>query len=493
MLLACNAFAQTQIATRQIKDAAVTEVKIGLSTNTTNNVSTTKHGFAPVLPNDATKYLDGTGAYTVPPGSGGAVPTGTGFRHVTSGTEDGTAVAVNVSGANITGTMGVGNGGLGVATLTVHGVLIGNTTSAVNVTAAGSSGQPLLSGGASVDPAYGTLGVAYGGTGATSLTNHGVVLGQSTSAVAVTAAGTSGQVLTSNGASADPTFQTAPAATKFIGIYGDGSDGSLTYDGSTTINGDAPAANVYTVNRDVWASAITINNGVTLVIGGHKIFCSGTLTNNGTIKHDGANASTITQGNGASTGTMGINTGGSNGGVGKTVTATGASGAAISASSLSGGTGGTGGNDGSGHNGGAGGVITMTTTTVTPPRAFPLVHILVSAGPFTGGSGGGGGGVFSGSTSGAGGGGGGPLLICAKSIVNTSGSIHANGGNGSAASGTFAGGGGGGGGGLVFLLYDSFTGNVATVTGGTHGNGAGGGSNGNDGGVGTIISLMMNQ
>jgi hypothetical protein len=35
----------------------------------TNNVSTSKHGLAPKLPNDATKYFDGTGAYTVPPGA----------------------------------------------------------------------------------------------------------------------------------------------------------------------------------------------------------------------------------------------------------------------------------------------------------------------------------------------------------------------------------------------------------------------------------------
>lgn len=33
---------------------------------TTNNVSTTKHGFAPKAPNDATKFLDGTGAYSNP-------------------------------------------------------------------------------------------------------------------------------------------------------------------------------------------------------------------------------------------------------------------------------------------------------------------------------------------------------------------------------------------------------------------------------------------
>jgi hypothetical protein len=53
-----------------IDNAAVTEAKIGLSDNTTNDVSTTKHGFAPKSPNDATKFLDGTGAYSVPTGTG---------------------------------------------------------------------------------------------------------------------------------------------------------------------------------------------------------------------------------------------------------------------------------------------------------------------------------------------------------------------------------------------------------------------------------------
>lgn len=51
------------------------------------------------------------------------------------------------------------------------------------------------------------FGVAGGGTGVSTLAAHGVVLGNGTSAVAVTGAGTAGQVLMSNGASADPTFQ----------------------------------------------------------------------------------------------------------------------------------------------------------------------------------------------------------------------------------------------------------------------------------------------
>jgi hypothetical protein len=38
--------------------------------NTDLNVSTSKHGLAPKLPNDATKFLDGTGAYSTPAGGG---------------------------------------------------------------------------------------------------------------------------------------------------------------------------------------------------------------------------------------------------------------------------------------------------------------------------------------------------------------------------------------------------------------------------------------
>jgi len=49
---------------------AVVEGDLGLTDITTANVSTTKHGLAPKLPNDATKFLDGTGGYTVPSGSG---------------------------------------------------------------------------------------------------------------------------------------------------------------------------------------------------------------------------------------------------------------------------------------------------------------------------------------------------------------------------------------------------------------------------------------
>lgn len=49
----------------------VVESEITLADNTTDDVNTARHGFAPKAPNDATKYLDGTGAWSVPAGSGG--------------------------------------------------------------------------------------------------------------------------------------------------------------------------------------------------------------------------------------------------------------------------------------------------------------------------------------------------------------------------------------------------------------------------------------
>lgn len=47
----------------------VTEAGLSLVDSTVNDVSTTKHGLAPKLPNDATKFLNGAGLYTTPPGS----------------------------------------------------------------------------------------------------------------------------------------------------------------------------------------------------------------------------------------------------------------------------------------------------------------------------------------------------------------------------------------------------------------------------------------
>lgn len=48
----------------------VTEAMQVLADNTTQNVSTSKHGYVPKAPNDATKFLDGTGAFSAPNSTG---------------------------------------------------------------------------------------------------------------------------------------------------------------------------------------------------------------------------------------------------------------------------------------------------------------------------------------------------------------------------------------------------------------------------------------
>jgi hypothetical protein len=98
----------------------------------------------------------------------------------------------------------VANGGTGAATFTAHGVLLGEGTSALGVTATGTSGIPLIGQGSSADPIFGTAVVGGGGTGLTTLTAHAILIGAGTSNVAfATAAADSVPLWQSS--SADPT------------------------------------------------------------------------------------------------------------------------------------------------------------------------------------------------------------------------------------------------------------------------------------------------
>lgn len=79
------------------------------------------------------------------------------------------------------------------------------------------------------------LSVANGGTGVATLAAHGVVIGAGTSAVAVTGTGAAGQVLTSNGAAADPTFQTPGTGGNVVGP-GSATDGApALFDGTSGV------------------------------------------------------------------------------------------------------------------------------------------------------------------------------------------------------------------------------------------------------------------
>ena len=124
------------------------------------------------------------GVISVASGGTGLTTAGTNGQVLTS---NGTTLSYQTPAA--TGVTSVGGTG------TVNGItLTGTVTSTGNLTLGGT-----LSGVALASQVSGTLPVANGGTGATTLTSNNVLLGNGTSALQVVAPGTSGNVLTSNG------------------------------------------------------------------------------------------------------------------------------------------------------------------------------------------------------------------------------------------------------------------------------------------------------
>lgn len=268
--------------------------------------------------------------------------------------------------------------------------------------------------------------------------------------------------------------------------YGDGSDGAVTWDGTTTILGMAPVSTVYTLTRDIYISTGTINNGVTIKAGGYRIFASTSLTVNGIIDRSGSNGQ-----NGSVTGSL--NAGGGPGG------------AAVPDGYLKGSTaGGNGGGVGDAANLASNitnsiGVSGVPTGGVATPSNVKLIanwHLATlldvsstgSTVKFTSsGSSDGGAGTGTGSGSGGGGGGasaGGIIAIYARILtIGATGAIKSNGGTGgNGASSVLTGqAGGGGSGGVVVLVYNQLTnsGSIA-ATAGLAGTG-GANSNGNPG------------
>lgn len=293
-----------------------------------------------------------------------------------------------------------------------------------------------------------------------------------------------------------------------IGVCGDGSDGAVTFDGTTVILGLTPVLSVYTLARDIYLGPSTINSGVTINTNGFRVFCNATLTNNGTIAHNGnsgladgtlgaalANTSASINAAGAGSSSMGL--AGASGQTGVGSTAVNGSGSVIAY----GGTGGAGGTGGSA--GGSAGTLTTNSTTLGSFRSLPfavmggVINSLITIAGFRaqGGSGGGGGGGDGSVKGGGGGGGGGVVIVSAYNIVGT-GNIRARGGNGgSPASGTNCGGGGAGGGGLVIVVSRSIVsgaiaGQTIDANHGTPGTPQGSGSSGGTGNNGTVILLQ---
>lgn len=103
---------------------------------------------------------------------GGSIPSGTGFVHITSGVQDGSARAINLATADVTGTLPAGN----QAAQTLTGDVTGTTGSNTVVTITGSGGSATCNASLTVTPGnlaagFGNDLILYGGD-----SSHGVTL-----------------------------------------------------------------------------------------------------------------------------------------------------------------------------------------------------------------------------------------------------------------------------------------------------------------------------
>jgi hypothetical protein len=200
---------------------------------------------------DQVLVSDGTnptwGQVSLTAGVTGVLPSangGTGVNNsfnITLGGAINTAGAFSTAGANaltLTTTAATN------VTLPTSGTLLttADTSNYVASFSAGSTGFTPNSATTGAVTLAGTLNVAHGGTGATSLTAHGVVIGNSTSAVNVTSAGATGTVLKGQGASADPIFAAVDLTTDVGSSILPSANGGTGVDNSTGAVGTVLAA-----------------------------------------------------------------------------------------------------------------------------------------------------------------------------------------------------------------------------------------------------------
>jgi hypothetical protein len=137
--------------------------------------------------------------------------------------------------------------------------MLGQGTANVGFAVPGTAGIPLISQGASADPSFGTALVVGGGTGATTFTTHGVLVGTGTSPIVALAAATNGQVLL-GATSANPAFQTLTGDVSVTSL-GVTAVNQITGSIGGTLNIDSPATGASTINIGTGSAGADINIG----------------------------------------------------------------------------------------------------------------------------------------------------------------------------------------------------------------------------------------
>ena len=177
------------------------------------------------------------------------------------------AKIVGVSGSKVTGTVAVANGGTGTSTLTANNVLLGNGTSALQVVAPGASGNVLTSNGTTwsstapqnlANTISGQVQVANGGTGMATLALNGAIYASSATTM------TSGTLPLTHGGTGVTSQQAAINAltgTQTAGRY-------LRSDGTDARLSAIQAADLPTLNQNTTGTAANVTGTVALANGG---------------------------------------------------------------------------------------------------------------------------------------------------------------------------------------------------------------------------------
>src|SRR5882672_5530600 len=88
---------------------------------------------------------------------------------------------------------------------------------------------------------------------------------------------------------ADAAATTAASAASTFAWGGNGSDGAITADGTTTLTClGAPSSTIYTMTKDCFFTTLVVNTNTTIKTANFAIFAKVSVTVNGTIHNNGA-------------------------------------------------------------------------------------------------------------------------------------------------------------------------------------------------------------
>jgi len=212
--------------------------------------------------------------------------------------QSGTTISI-AGDLTLTTALTVANGGTGAGTFTSKGIIYGNGTSALQVTAAGTSGQVLVAGATGI-PAFVSFSgdVSVDNTGATVIQANSVALGTDTTGNYIGTLGTlTGLSTTGNtGEGSTPTLSVTYGSTANTAVQGSttltcpSGTGNLTGGGtSITLGTGGTCGSINTVASPSFTGTLTVQGASVTVggnsVGGNLILSDGAVTSKtGTVK-----------------------------------------------------------------------------------------------------------------------------------------------------------------------------------------------------------------